>query len=31
VEAILDKSSRTDKYSAADFLLRADIPTKIGL
>ena len=29
VEAILDKSNRTGKYSAADFLLHADIPTKI--
>ena len=29
VEAILDKSNRTDKYSAADFLANADIPTLI--
>jgi phosphatidylserine/phosphatidylglycerophosphate/cardiolipin synthase-like enzyme len=29
VEAILDKSNRTDKYSAADFLANAGIPTRI--
>jgi phosphatidylserine/phosphatidylglycerophosphate/cardiolipin synthase-like enzyme len=29
VEAIPDKSNKTDKYSAADFLLHADIPTRI--
>lgn len=29
VEAILDKSNKTDKYSAADFLLHAGIPTYI--
>jgi phosphatidylserine/phosphatidylglycerophosphate/cardiolipin synthase-like enzyme len=29
VEAILDKSNRTDKYSSADFLLHAGIPTFI--
>ena len=29
VEAILDKSNRTAKYSAADFLLHAGIPTYI--
>jgi phosphatidylserine/phosphatidylglycerophosphate/cardiolipin synthase-like enzyme len=29
VEAILDKSNRTDKYSAADFLANSAIPTMI--
>jgi phosphatidylserine/phosphatidylglycerophosphate/cardiolipin synthase-like enzyme len=29
VEAILDKSNRTDKYSAADFLANSGIPTRI--
>ncbi len=29
VEAILDKSNRTDKYSAADFLANSGIPTLI--
>lgn len=29
VEALLDKSNQTDKSSAADFLLHADIPTRI--
>ncbi len=29
VEAILDKSNRTDKYSVADFLAKAGIPTLI--
>lgn len=29
VQVILDKSNKTDKYSSADFLLHADIPTKI--
>jgi phosphatidylserine/phosphatidylglycerophosphate/cardiolipin synthase-like enzyme len=29
VEAILDKSHRTDKYSAADFLVNSGIPTRI--
>lgn len=29
VQAILDKSNKTAKYSAADFLLHADIPTII--
>jgi hypothetical protein len=29
VEAILDKSNRTDKYSAADFLANFGIPTRI--
>jgi phosphatidylserine/phosphatidylglycerophosphate/cardiolipin synthase-like enzyme len=29
VEAILDQSNRTDKYSAADFLANQGIPTKI--
>ena len=29
VEAILDKSQRTDKYSSATFLFNAGIPTKI--
>jgi phosphatidylserine/phosphatidylglycerophosphate/cardiolipin synthase-like enzyme len=29
VEVILDKSQRTEKYSSADFVLHAGIPTKI--
>jgi len=29
VEVILDKSQRTEKYSSADFLLHAGIPTRI--
>jgi phosphatidylserine/phosphatidylglycerophosphate/cardiolipin synthase-like enzyme len=29
VEVILDKSQRTEKYSAADFLAHAGIPTRI--
>jgi phosphatidylserine/phosphatidylglycerophosphate/cardiolipin synthase-like enzyme len=29
VEAILDQSNRTDKYSAADFLANQGVPTKI--
>jgi phosphatidylserine/phosphatidylglycerophosphate/cardiolipin synthase-like enzyme len=29
VEAILDKSNRTNKYSAADFLANSGIPTRI--
>lgn len=29
IEVILDKSNRTDKYSAATFLLHAGIPTRI--
>ena len=29
VQTILDKSNRTQKYSAADFLLHADIPTYV--
>jgi phosphatidylserine/phosphatidylglycerophosphate/cardiolipin synthase-like enzyme len=29
VEAILDKSNRTDKFSAADFLANSEIPTQI--
>ncbi len=28
VEVILDKSQRTEKYSAADFLAHAGIPTQ---
>ena len=29
VQVILDKSNRTEKYSSADFIQRADIPTYI--
>ena len=29
VQVILDKSNRTEKYSAADFLIHSGIPTKI--
>ena len=29
VEVLLDKSQRTEKYSAADFLAHAGIPTRI--
>lgn len=29
VRAVLDKSNRSDKYSASDFLLNADVPVRI--